>query len=239
MSARCSRLGALLLAALLGACRAAPRRPDVVLVVIDTLRADRVGRHGRAASLTPTLDALAAQGTLFENVIAQAPHTIPSMLQLMTSRYAQGLEIAPTDRTLAELLRDAGYDTLAVVENPNFEQHPEAHGLRRGFRRFYRNGLLDGASLAQQLYKTDTPADAVTAQAARAVRTRDRTRPLFLWVHYFDPHDPYLPPYAEDLEELSRGADSALTGDLRATDVYLKAPAVAGAGRPCAALGAL
>jgi arylsulfatase A-like enzyme len=47
---------------------------------------------------------------------------------------------------------------------------------------------------------------------------------LFLWVHYFDPHDPYLPPYADDLETLSRGADSEVTGDVRATDVYLKAP---------------
>ncbi len=206
---------------------APPRPPDVVLVVIDTLRADRVGAYGNPRGLTPTLDGLAAQGTLFENVIAQAPHTIPSMLQLMTSRYAQGLEIAPSERTLAETLQAAGYDTLAVVENPNFEQHPEAHGLRRGFRRFYRNGVLDRASLAQQLYKTGTPADAVTAQAVRALRTRDRTRPLFLWVHYFDPHDPYLPPFADDLEALSRGADSSVTGDLRATDVYLKAPPAA------------
>jgi arylsulfatase A-like enzyme len=200
----------------------------VVLVVIDTLRCDHVGVYGRAGRATPTptptLDAFAAQATLFENVIAQAPHTIPSMLQLMTSRYEQGLEVASSDPTLAELLQRAGYDTLAVVENPNFEQHPEAHGLRRGFRRFWRNGVIDRRSLAQQLYKTDTTADAVTAQAVRALRTRDRSRPLFLWVHYFDPHDPYLPPYADDLEQLTRGADSTLTGDVRAGDLYLKAP---------------
>ena len=219
---------ALLVAALAAAgCArpaAPPRRPDVVLVVIDTLRPDHVGAYGHEGRTTPTLDAFAAQATRFENAIAQAPHTIPSMLQLMTSRYDQGLEIAPSDPTLAELLQRAGYDTLAVVENPNFEQHPEAHGLRRGFRRFWRNGVIDRHSLAQQLYKTDTSADAVTAQAVRALRARDRARPLFLWVHYFDPHDPYLPPYADDLEELTRGAGSDLTGDVRAGDLYLKMP---------------
>lgn len=219
------RLGLALAALALGACRAEPRRPpDVVLVLIDTLRADHVGAYGYARPTTPTLDALCAHATLFENAIAQAPHTIPSMLQLMTSRYAQGLEIPPGDRTLAEVLQAQGYDTLAVVENPNFEQHPTAHGLKRGFRRFYRNGVIDRVSLAQQLYRTNTPADAVTAQAVRALRSRDRARPLFLWVHYSDPHDPYLPPFADDLEALSQDSPSPYTGDIRATDVYLKNP---------------
>jgi arylsulfatase len=219
------RLAPLLAALALGGCRAEPARPpDVVLVLIDTLRADHVGAYGYARPITPSLDALCAQATLFENAIAQAPHTIPSMLQLMTSRYAQGLEIPAADRTLAEALQAQGYDTLAVVENPNFEQHPTAHGLKRGFRRFYRNGVIDRVSLAQQLYRTNTPADAVTAQTARALRTRDRAKPLFLWVHYFDPHDPYLPPFADDLEALSQDSPSPYTGDVRATDVYLKDP---------------
>jgi arylsulfatase A-like enzyme len=199
------------------------RPPDVLLVVIDTLRADHLGAYGYTRARTPTIDALARQATVFENAMAHAPHTIPSMLQLMTSRYDQSVEIAPRERSLAQVLQARGYDTLAVVENPNFEQHPTAHGLMRGFRRFYRNGVLDGNSLAQQLYKTDTSADAVTTQALRAVRTRDRSRPLFLWVHYFDPHDPYLPPYADDLEGLSRGSSSAYNGDLRATDLYQQA----------------
>ncbi len=197
----------------------------MVLVVIDTLRPDHMGAYGSRRGATPRLDAFAAQATLFESAIAQAPHTIPSVLQLMTSRYAQGLEIGERDTTLAEALRSAGYDTLAVVENPNFEQHPTAHGLRRGFRRFYRNGVLDPDDLAQQLYKTNTSADAVTAQIVRALRTRDPARPLFLWAHYFDPHDPYLPPFADDLETLARRAPpGAPTGDVRASALYRQSP---------------
>jgi arylsulfatase A-like enzyme len=187
--------------------------------VIDTLRADHLGAYGYAQPVSPHLDALAARATLFENAIAQAPHTIPSMLQMMTSRYAEGEQIPGGHRTLAEALRAAGYETIAVVENPNLELDPGAHGLMRGFERFDRNGVLDRNDAAQQLYKTGTTADAVTAQAVRRLRRRDRSRPLFLWVHYSDPHDPYLPPYDDQLESLGRG-DGAYTGDVRNGELY-------------------
>jgi arylsulfatase len=166
------------------------------------------------------LDAFAARATVFENAISQAPHTIPSVLQIMTSRYDQGTQIAADSMTAAELLRSAGYETVAVVENANFESDQGARGLPRGFDRFYRNGLLHRGSNEWQHWKTKTPADAITAQAIRYLRGRESKRPVFLWLHYLDPHDPYLPPFAENMEELSWGANSSYTGDIRSTFLF-------------------
>jgi arylsulfatase len=216
---------ALALPVLLGEAWArGPSRPDVVLVTVDTLRPDHLGAYGYAAATSPRIDALAARATLFENAISQAPHTVPSVLQIMTSRFSMGLMIPPEDPTLAELLQAQGYQTVAVVENPHFEQQREANGLRRGFDRFWRNGVIARQSLAKQLYKTDTPADAVTAQARRAILARRPGQPLFLWVHYIDPHDPYLPPFDPDMDRLSQWNPSPYTGDVRDTPLYKQSP---------------
>jgi len=225
-----SRLGALRAAALAlpvllgGACARGPSRPDVVLVTVDTLRPDHLGAYGYAAPTSPRIDALAARATLFENAISQAPHTVPSVLQIMTSRFSMGLVIPPEVPTLAELLKAQGYQTVAVVDNPHFEQQREAGGLRRGFDRFWRNGVIARHSLVKQMYKTDTAADAVTAQARRAVLARRPGQPLFLWVHYIDPHDPYLPPFDADMDRLSQWSRSAYTGDVRDTPLYKQPP---------------
>lgn len=216
-----SLAGPALAAALLAAgCARPPDRPDVVLVTIDTLRPDHLGAYGYAAGTSPRLDALAARSTLFENAVSQAPHTVPSVLQIMTSRFSMGLMVPPEVPTLAELLKAQGYQTVAVVDNPHFEQQREANGLRRGFERFWRNGVLARHSLAQQLYKTDTAADAITAQARRAVLARRPGQPLFLWVHYIDPHDPYMPPFNAEMDQLSQWSRSPYTGDVRATPLY-------------------
>ncbi len=72
----------------------------------------------------------------------------------------------------------------------------------------------------QQHWKTKTPADCITAQAIRWLKKRDASRPVFLWLHYFDPHDPYLPPFADDMETLSRNSGSDFTGDIRNTFLF-------------------
>jgi arylsulfatase A-like enzyme len=208
---------ALLLSLGTGACQRSQRPPDVLLITIDTLRPDHLGAYGYPRATSPHIDRLAARSTLFEHAVAQAPHTIPSMLQIMSSRYAGGLEIAPEQPTLAEVLQARGYATWAVVENAHFEQHKEAHGLRRGFERFYRNGVLSRESLAVQMYKTDSSADALTAQALRVLRQPRGNRPFFLWIHYFDPHDPYLPPFDDEMDRLSQSNPSPMNGDVRAT----------------------
>ena len=222
---RALRAAALALPVLLGgACARGPSRPDVVLVTVDTLRPDHLGAYGYRSATSPRIDALAARATLFENAVSQAPHTVPSVLQIMTSRFSMGLMIPPETPTLAELLKAQGYQTVAVVDNPHFEQQREAGGLRRGFDRFWRNGVIARHSLVKQLYKTDTAADAVTAQARRAVLARRPGQPLFLWVHYIDPHDPYLPPFDPDMDRLSQWNPSPYTGDVRDTPLYKQSP---------------
>lgn len=222
---RCVILLATVVACLVSSgCSRPAGTPAVVLITIDTLRADHLGVYGYQCPISPHIDALARQSTLFENAVSQAPHTIPSVLQIMTSRYAQWFEIPADTPTLAEVLQKRGYQTFAVVENPHFAMFPDALGLRRGFDRFYRNGVLARNNLEQQLYKTNTAADAVTAQTLRVLRGRERGRPFFLWVHYFDPHDPYLPPFADDMDQLSQLNPSPYTGDVRATPLFERSP---------------
>jgi arylsulfatase A-like enzyme len=189
--------------------------PNVFFITIDTLRADHLGSYGYAHDTSPNIDTFAQGAILFETAISQAPNTIPSILQIMTSRYGLSGRIRDNQTTLAELLQRHGYETVAVVDNPLFEFDEAAHGLMRGFDRFYRNSPLDREVLEEQHYKSNTPADVVTAQAGRVLDRRKTGAPLFLWLHYFDPHDPYAPPFAEDLEKLSRGSKSTLTGDIR------------------------
>ncbi|MCP4903306.1 MAG: sulfatase [bacterium] len=202
-------------------------RPNVVLVLVDTLRADHLGTYGYSKEISPAIDSFADGATLFDNAIAQAPHTIPSILQIMTSRHIQGKQLRPEDATLAETLRKAGYETTAIVENALFEFDREAHGLMRGFDTFYRNGVLDRSHIFQQHWKSKTPADVITAQARRWLRNRSSHKPFFLWLHYLDPHDPYMPPYADDMEELSWESGSEYTGDIRNTSLFPRSQAEA------------
>jgi arylsulfatase len=189
----------------------------VILILVDTLRADHLGAYGYEKVVSPYIDAFARNATIYENAIVQAPLTIPSVLQIMTSKYLQDEQISDQDPTLAEILQQHGYETAAVVENANFEHDRRAHGLLRGFDVFYRNGVLDRKELRQQHWKTDTAADSITAQAIRYLRRRVPDRPLFLWLHYFDPHDPYMPPFADDMESLSVETKSGITGDIRSS----------------------
>jgi len=128
--------------------------------------------------------------------------------------------------TLAEMLHQHGYRTAAVVDNALLELDATARGLMRGFDSFYRNGLLD-PNPQQQHWKTKTPADCITAQAIRWLKKRDTAQPFLLWLHYFDPHDPYSPPFADNMETLSRASGSELTGDIRNTFLFTapKSPA--------------
>lgn len=197
-----------------------PKQPNVILILVDTLRADRLGVYGYDKKITPSIDFFASRATLYENAISQAPHTLPSVLQIMTSKHLQGKHLSPQDETLARILDAAGYETVAIVENPHFEHEFDAHGLANGFDYFFRNGLLQRDNIEQQLWKSNTPADAITAQAKRWLRKRDATHPFFMWLHYFDPHDPYMPPYAQDMESLSWNTASRFTGDIRNTFLF-------------------
>ncbi len=171
---------------------AASSRPDlVVYVLVDALRADRLGCYGSSRALTPHLDALAQEGVLFEAVQASSTWTRSSIASMFTSLHAGSHQVlgrtdglADEQLTLAEVLRAHGLETLAVTTNGNAGRE---FGFSQGFDAFvYPPMTVEGEFLAE----------GVTELALQTVAQRvDRLegQPLFLYLHYIDPHDPYLP----------------------------------------------
>ncbi len=172
-----------------------PARPGIILIVVDTLRADHLGAYGYARGTSPRLDALAAGGAVFDAAWSAAPWTLPSIMSIMTSRYPSnhrvendGLKLAADIPLLAETLRARGYATGAFVSHVYVSA---TFGFGRGFETF------DDFELSRPGYRLEAglepTADAVTDAALRWLKTQ-RGRPVFLFVHYFDPHWPYDPP---------------------------------------------
>lgn len=208
--------------AVLGACLAgfagwrARTRPranrSVILVTVDTLRADRVGAYGYAAARTPHIDGLARSGTVFLQATTPFPRTTPALASLLTGLWAHrhgSREVgAPMQirSTLAEALGRRGYATLGVSANAaaGRVQH-----LDIGFARFVDRDEL----------RTDR-AERVTDRALELVRETPAANPILLWVHYVDPHFPYEPPSDVDAPA-SRGGCRALAADMRAHRVKL------------------
>ena len=177
---RC-RVGWVALALCLG-CGDDPR-PNLLLISIDTLRADRIGAYGYERETTPTLDALAARGVRFETVIAESSWTLPSHVTLFTGlppsfhgvvRPNQGL--AETIPTLAEILRQYGYRTSGITGGVFLE---ERFGVARGFDQYRDDGVDFSTALRIVLRILERP---------------PRAGPFFWFIHTYDVHCPYHPP---------------------------------------------
>ncbi|MBN2799771.1 MAG: sulfatase-like hydrolase/transferase [Deltaproteobacteria bacterium] len=187
-------LPALLAALSLGGCSQRPEPVSVLLVTLDTTRADHLGCYGYVLADTPTEDRLAAEGTRYARAYATSPLTIPSHSSVMTGRYPpshgvrdNGDFILSDDAvTLAERFRDAGYDTAAVTSA--FPTRAR-WGFGQGFRTYH--DPLD--RLPTQLdWKDQRTATEVVDDALGVL---DQLRgPSFVWVHFFDAHWPYEPP---------------------------------------------
>ncbi len=196
------------LAAVLWPGGAAAAQPtSLVLITLDTTRADHLGCYGGTAA-TPVLDGLAARGVRFARCDTAAPVTLPSHATILTGllpprhgvRDNGTFRLAQSFETVAERLRAAGWDTGAVVGAVVLARQ---FGLAQGFRRY--DDALGG--------REERPGEEVT-DAALAVLGGLRA-PFFLWVHYYDPHEPYEPP-----PELVRGdgPGARYDGELAATD---------------------
>jgi arylsulfatase A-like enzyme len=177
----------------------------VVLLSVDTLRADRLGAHGGPAGLTPELDALAARSLVFTAAYAPTSHTLPSIAALLTGRYPQelgvtgNLSVLPAESvTLAHRFRDAGWNTAAVVSNWVLRRDT---GTAAGFDRF--DDLLTRHEAARPMPERNAPETTAAALAALAGCLPAATDRCFLWVHYQDPHGPYTPPAALRAERLA------------------------------------
>lgn len=187
--------------------------PNVLLIVVDTLRADRLTFYGHDRETSPEMQArLADRGVVVEKAYAQAPWTLPSMAGLMTGLDPARLlddngnpwGIPEAADTLAEGLRERGFQTLAFVANPTLH---EGNGFAQGFDHF-ETAPYDFASLALHADSLDAKLEAGTA---------DLREPFFLYAHYLDPHDPYENP---DLIDGRSPFFPDYEGSLRGTDVH-------------------
>ena len=174
---------------------------NVVLITLDTVRADHLGAYGYAPARTPNLDALAAEGALFETAISVAPITMPTHSSILTGTYPQthgvrnngGFVLGADAETLAERFRAGGYDTAAVVSAVVLDSK---FGLDQGFR-IYDDDLSAGPKQKMFMFK-EVPAS-VSIDKAVALVSGELREPYFLWVHLFDAHANYEPPPPYDV----------------------------------------
>ncbi len=170
---------------------------NVLLVTLDTTRADRLGCYGYTDAETPVLDGLARDGVLFERCITPTAFTLPSHASIMTGRYPAShgvringdLALADAQTTLAERLSKEGYRTGAFIGAFVLDGR---WGLKQGFEHYDDNfDLKPGEQL--DLARVQRPGDKVVDAALKWLQETD-TRPFFAWVHLYDPHTPYEPP---------------------------------------------
>ena len=221
--------------------------PNVLLITIDTLRADHVGAYGYGKAQTPNLDRLADEGVLFSQAIAPATETCPSHTSILSGVYpfqhGTLFNAGPVHAdkhattTVPEILASRGYRTAAFVSGATLSD--AICGLSFRFDLFDENfsgwkwtskaalelslfklAVNIAPAAMEQMNKVERPATQTTDQAVRWLRTRG-DHPFFLWVHYFDPHEPYrppgpfVPPWVDDVVARANGAWYGLPRTLR------------------------
>ncbi len=172
-----------------------PEKTKVILITLDTTRADRIGCYGYDLASTPTLDMLAQRGLLFERAYTPVPLTLPSHASILTGRYPREHGIRVNGRntlnaqstTLASHFKKHGYSTGAFIGawvlNSSF-------GLNQGFDFYSENfGTLKNSSSNEVQRRADSVTDDALLWLSKNI-----DKSFFAWIHYFDPHDPYEPP---------------------------------------------
>jgi len=172
-------------------------RDNVLLITIDTLRADHLGCYGYKDIRTPTIDALARDGVLFPMAISQVPLTLPEHVAIMTGTYPFHNQVqdftapplAEKFRTLAQAFHDHGFATGAVVSSFVLDR---SWGLARGFD--YYDDKFNAQSLLEKNPDLVERRAGPSVDAALQWLAGHRTQPFFFWLHLYDPHSPYNPP---------------------------------------------
>ena len=171
-----------------------PRPRNLLFVCVDTLRADHLGAFGAEPSPSPAIDAFAASAVVFERAYAHAPWTLPSFAAILTSLYSSTTgtwtkesRLGEDVTTLPERFRDAGFETYGIASHVFFNRD---YGLQQGFEGFddeYCHAKGDAGWV-------QTTSPGMTEKALHWLGERERAeRPWLLWLHYFDPHIPYVP----------------------------------------------
>jgi arylsulfatase A-like enzyme/Flp pilus assembly protein TadD len=180
---------------------------NVVLITLDTTRADALGSYGQRRPITPNLDRLAAEGTQFLQCASSAPSTLPSHATLFTGRYPfvhgvrsnAGYVLSDENTTIAEVLSAHGYKTSAEIATPVIGGHTQ---LGQGFDRYHDLEFQDimrktihvkDGEEERAIEVEEREADDITRFGIRFIK-ENRSEKFFLWLHYFDAHQPYSPP---------------------------------------------
>ncbi len=175
-----------------------PQSPplNVILITLDTTRADHLSCYGFSKATTPRIDQIAREGVIFDRALTPIPVTLAAHSTIMTGlypyqhgvRYNGNYALASHFTTLAEVLKARGYETAAVIGG-----YPLDHrfGIAQGFESY--DDSLPSASHLGGAEEAQRPAGEVTRRALRWL-DRSHPNPFFLWLHYYDPHAPYTPP---------------------------------------------
>ncbi|MBL8848030.1 MAG: sulfatase-like hydrolase/transferase [Planctomycetaceae bacterium] len=191
--------------------------PNILLITLDTTRADRIGAYGYASGRTPALDRLAGEGVLFEHAYAPAPLTLPSHTSMLTGLYppehglrTNGAGTLPDEQTtLAELLSAAGYDAGAFVASYVLDH---LFGLKQGFA-VYDDDLKGSDPTQDSIHRYRD--GKLVVDAVESWLAAPRTKPFFCWAHLYDPHAPYDAHAADFGEDF---AQSPYDGEIAYTD---------------------
>ncbi|MBI5376474.1 MAG: sulfatase [Candidatus Schekmanbacteria bacterium] len=170
---------------------------NIVLITVDSLRADHLGCYGYNKNTSPNIDRLADSGVLFSRSISQAPWTLPSYMSMLTSKYVyeHGVDVAnkilnPRVITLAEILRENGYYTAGFVSAPFLKR---SYGLDQGFDVYNE----DAAASVSSWSHNDITSPTLTKLIISFFR-QNSSKKFFLFLHYWDPHYDYIPPSPYD-----------------------------------------
>ena len=187
--------------------RPIPDGPSVLLITLDTTRADRLGCYGNPHKATPNLDRLAAEGALFRRAFCHTPLTIPSHATILTGQYPDrhGIRdngdhfLGDAAVTVAERFHAAGYDTAASV-SAYVTNHK--WGFGQGFEAYFDH-IPANYEVKANVWQSERRAEAAVADLDGWL-AEDHERPFFAWLHLFDPHHPYAPPPPYDEEYAKR-----------------------------------
>lgn len=204
------------------------RRPDILLISIDSLRHDHLGCYGYPKPTSPNIDRIASEGLRFERVVSTTSWTLPAHMALMSGMYDSAHGVTDKDRALspkvpllAEMVRDAGYHTIGFYGGPYL--HP-VFGFARGFERYvdcmsWTGGANTDDAVRRALDPNETASHhditgpRTLAALERELESAPAERPLFAFVHLWDVHYDYIPP-----ESYWRRFDPDYTGSLDARD---------------------
>lgn len=179
-----------------------PNKPNVIIIVLDSLRPDHLGCYGYYRNTSPNIDSFGKEGVIFRNVLSQGSWTVMSVASLMTSTYAgehrtfktetdlfYGAYMNPDKPTISELFKKNGYVTSLITDTPVLSL---LSGLRRGFDFFISAGCNDPRS---------------TTESAIKWIKENKNKKIFAYIHYFGPHAPFYPNFADKLKESLKDSD--------------------------------